>query len=207
MEILGICSRCYCRLYAKKVLVIVQANQLICLLCETIKKILGKEIKYKILPKEYVAIGASIQAGILAGRVKEEIVLLDVTPLTLSVETLGGVATTLIERNTTIPTKKSLIFSTAADNQTSVTIHITQGERPMAADNTSLGKFLLEGIPPAPRGIPQIEVTFDIDANGILNVAAKDMGAGKQDITVKSSIRLSKEQIDKMREKTERFGA
>ena len=172
---------------------------------DTIKKIFGNEIKYNILPKEYVAMGAAIQAGILAGQVKEEIVLLDVTPLTLNVETFGGVATTLIERNTTIPTKKSQIFSTAADNQTSVTIHITQGEKPMAADNTSLGRFHLDGIPPAPRGIPQIEVTFDIDANGILNVAAKDMGTGKQDIAVRSSIRLSKEQIDKMREETERF--
>ena len=172
---------------------------------DTIKKILGREIKYKILPKEYVAIGAAIQAGILAGQVKEEIVLLDVTPLTLSVETLGGVATSLIERNTTIPTKKSHIFTTAADNQTSVEIHITQGERPMAADNTSLGRFHLDGFPPAPRGVPQIEVTFDIDANGILNVTAKDKGAGKQDIAIKSAIKSSKGQIDKMREETERF--
>jgi molecular chaperone DnaK len=150
---------------------------------------------------ECVAIGPSIQAGVLAGEIKD-LVLLDVTPLSLGIETLGNVATKLIERNTTIPTKKSQIFSTAADNQTSVDIHVLQGERPMAHDNTTLGRFQLVGIPPAPRGIPQIEVTFDIDANGIMNVSAKDMGTGKeQAITITASTKLSKDEIDqKVRE-------
>jgi molecular chaperone DnaK len=166
---------------------------------ERFERILGKKTEGGVDPMQSVALGAAIQAGILGGQVKEEIVLLDVIPLTLSVETLGGVATTLIERNTTIPTKKSQIFTTAADSQTSVEIHITQGERPMALDNTSLGRFHLDGIPPAPRGIPQIEVSFDIDANGILNVTAKDLGTGKEaSIRITASTKLAKEQIDEM---------
>jgi len=145
-----------------------------------------------------VAIGAAVQAGVLSGE-KTDILLLDVTPLSLGIETLGGVSTKLIERNTTIPTRKSEIFSTASDNQTSVEVHVLQGERPMAPDNRTLGKFHLVGIPPAPRGMPQIEVTFDIDANGIVNVSAKDMGTGReQKITITSSSGLSKEEIDKM---------
>ncbi|VVB60939.1 Chaperone protein DnaK [uncultured archaeon] len=156
-------------------------------------------------PMECVATGAAIQGGVLAGEVKD-LLLLDVTPLTLGIETLGGVATPLIPRNTTIPTKKSQMFSTAADFQTAVTVHVIQGERPMAADNTSLGMFNLVGIPPAPRGVPQIEVTFDIDANGILNVTAKDHGTGKeQKITITASTKLSKEQIDKMVREAEKF--
>ncbi|MDI6811837.1 MAG: Hsp70 family protein, partial [archaeon] len=173
---------------------------------ERFEQILGKKTEGGVDPMQSVAIGAAIQAGILAGQVKEEIVLLDVTPLTLSVETLGGVATPLIERNTTIPTKKSQIFTTAADSQTSVEIHITQGERPMATDNTSLGRFHLDGIPPAPRGIPQIEVTFDIDANGILNVTAKDLGTGKEaSIRITASTKLPKEEIDKMVKEAEKY--
>lgn len=157
---------------------------------------IGKSIERGIDPMECVAMGAAIQAGVLAGEIKD-LVLLDVTPLSLGIETLGNVATKLIERNTTIPTKKSQIFSTAADSQTSVDIHVLQGERPMAHDNTTLGRFQLVGIPPAPRGIPQIEVTFDIDANGIMNVSAKDMGTGKeQAITITASTKLSKEEID-----------
>ena len=145
-----------------------------------------------------MAVGAAIQAGVLKGEVKE-VLLLDVTPLTLGIETLGGVATPLIPRNTTIPTAKSQIFSTAADNQPSVEIHVLQGERPMAADNRTLGKFMLDGILPAPRGMPQIEVTFDIDANGILNVKAHDKGTGKeQKITITASSGLSKEEIQRM---------
>jgi molecular chaperone DnaK len=140
---------------------------------EAVKNFFGKEPSKGVNPDEVVALGAAIQAGVLGGEVKD-ILLLDVTPLSLSVETLGGVATPLIERNTTIPTKKSQVFSTAADSQTQVEIHVVQGERPMAADNKSLGKFILDGIPPAPRGIPQVEVTFDIDANGIINVSAQD---------------------------------
>ncbi|HDS44793.1 MAG TPA: molecular chaperone DnaK [Methanomicrobia archaeon] len=173
---------------------------------ERFERILGKKAEGGVDPMQSVALGAAIQAGILAGQVKEEIVLLDVTPLTLSVETLGGVATALIERNTTVPTKRSQIFTTAADSQTSVEIHVTQGERPMAADNTSLGRFHLDGIPPAPRGIPQIEVTFDIDANGILNVTAKDLGTGKKaSISITASTKLPKEQIDEMVKEAEQY--
>jgi molecular chaperone DnaK len=149
-------------------------------------------------PDEVVAVGAAVQAGVLGGEVKD-VLLLDVTPLSLGIETLGGVFTRLIERNTTIPTRKSETFSTAADNQTSVEIHVLQGERPMARDNRTLGKFQLVGIPPAQRGVPQVEVTFDIDANGIVNVSAKDMGTGKeQKITITSSSGLNKDDIDKM---------
>ncbi|MBN1763075.1 MAG: molecular chaperone DnaK [Methanomicrobia archaeon] len=173
---------------------------------ERFERILGKKAEGGVDPMQSVALGAAIQAGILGGQVKEEIVLLDVTPLTLSVETLGGVATPLIERNTTIPTKRSQIFSTAADSQTSVEIHITQGERPMAVDNTSLGRFHLDGIPPAPRGIPQIEVTFDINANGILNVTAKDLGTGKEaSIRITASTKLPKDEIDQMVKEAERY--
>ncbi|MDI6642170.1 MAG: molecular chaperone DnaK, partial [Elusimicrobiota bacterium] len=157
---------------------------------------IGKPIERGIDPMECVATGAAIQGGVLAGEIKD-LVLLDVTPLSLGIETLGGVFTKLIERNTTIPAKKSQIFSTAADNQTSVDIHVLQGERPMAIDNTTLGRFQLVGIPPAPRGIPQIEVTFDIDANGIMNVSAKDMGTGKeQAITITAPNKLSDEEIE-----------
>lgn len=149
---------------------------------------------------ECVAVGAAIQAGVLSGEIEKDIVLLDVTPLTLSVETLGGVTTALIDRNTTVPTKKSRVFSTAADNQTSVEINVLQGERPMAADNKSLGRFHLDGILPAPRGIPQVEVTFDIDVNGILNVAAKDLGTGKeQSIRITGSTKLSDNEIERMK--------
>jgi molecular chaperone DnaK len=166
-----------------------------------VEDLIGKPVERGIDPMECVAMGAAIQAGVLAGEIKD-LVLLDVTPLSLGIETLGNVATKLIERNTTIPTKKSQIFSTAADSQTSVDIHVLQGERPLAHDNTTLGRFQLVGIPPAPRGIPQIEVTFDIDANGIMNVSAKDMGTGKeQAITITASTKLSKDEIDqKVRE-------
>ncbi len=158
----------------------------------------GKEPHKGVNPDEVVAVGAAVQAGVLGGEVKD-LLLLDVTPLTLGVETLGGVMTSLIQRNTTIPTRKTETFSTAADNQTSVEIHVLQGERPMAKDNRTLGKFHLVGIPPAPRGIPQIEVTFDIDANGILNVSAKDLGTGKeQKITITSSSGLSKDEVERM---------
>jgi molecular chaperone DnaK len=164
---------------------------------------LGKEPHKGVNPDEVVAVGAAVQAGVLGGEVKD-LLLLDVTPLTLGIETLGGVSTPLIPRNTTIPTRKSEVFSTAADNQTSVEIHVLQGERPMAKDNRTLGKFHLVGIPPAPRGVPQIEVTFDIDANGILNVSAKDLGTGKeQKITITSSSGLSKEEIDRMTKEAE----
>jgi len=158
----------------------------------------GKEPHKGVNPDEVVAIGAAIQGGVLAGDVKD-VLLLDVTPLSLGVETLGGVMTRLIERNTTIPTQKSEIFSTADDNQTAVDIHVLQGERPMAADNMTLGRFRLEGIPPAPRGIPQVEVTFDIDANGIINVSAKDKATGKeQKITITASTNLSDTDINRM---------
>jgi molecular chaperone DnaK len=157
---------------------------------------IGKPIERGIDPMECVAMGAAIQGGVLAGEIKD-LVLLDVTPLSLGIETLGGVSTKLIERNTTIPAKKSQVFSTAADSQTSVDIHVLQGERPMAADNATLGRFQLVGIPPAPRGLPQIEVTFDIDANGIMNVSAKDMGTGKeQAITITAPNKLSDDEID-----------
>ena len=165
---------------------------------EKIKAVLKKDADKGINPDECVAIGAAIQGGVLTGETKD-IVLLDVTPLTLSIETMGGIATNLIERNTTIPTRKSQIFTTAADNQTSVEIHVVQGERAIAKDNFTLGKFQLTGIPPAPRGIPQIEVSFDIDANGIINVSAHDMGTGnKQAITISGDKRLSDEEIEKM---------
>ncbi len=170
-----------------------------------VENFLGKKIERGVDPMECVAIGAAIEGAVLAGEIKD-IVLLDVTPLTLSVETLGGIATPIIPANTTIPTRKSQIFTTASDFQTVVTIHIVQGERPLAKDNVSLGMFNLEGIPPAPRGIPQIEVTFDIDANGILNVTAKDLGTGKQNsITITSSTKLTKEQIEKMKKEAEQF--
>lgn len=172
---------------------------------DAIRRKLGKEPSKGINPDECVAIGAAIQAAVLAGEVSD-IVLLDVTPLSLGIETLGGVFTKLIERNTTIPTKQTKIFTTAADNQTSVDIHVLQGERPMAADNVTLGRFQLTGIPPAPRGVPQIEVTFDIDANGIVNVSAKDLGTGKeQKITITSSTGLSEEDIERMVKDAERF--
>ncbi|HJX03394.1 MAG TPA: Hsp70 family protein, partial [Dehalococcoidia bacterium] len=165
---------------------------------EMVKQFFGKEPIKGVNPDEAVALGAAIQAGVLGGEMRE-VLLLDVTPLSLSIETLGSVATKLIERNTTIPTSKSQIFSTAADNQTSVEIHILQGERPMASDNRTLGRFILDGILPAPRGVPQIEVSFDIDANGILQVSAKDKGTGKeQKITITASSGLSKEEVDKM---------
>lgn len=165
---------------------------------EAIKNLIGKEPYKGVNPDEVVAMGAAVQAGVLTGDVKD-VVLLDVTPLSLGIETLGGVFTKLIERNTTIPTSKSQIFSTAADNQTSVEIHVLQGERPMAKDNKTLGRFILSDIPPAPRGIPQIEVKFDIDANGIVHVSAKDLGTGKeQHITITSSSGLSDEEIERM---------
>jgi len=170
---------------------------------ETVKKFFGKEPHKGVNPDEVVAIGAAVQAGVLAGEVTD-LLLLDVTPLTLAIETLGGVATKMIGRNTTIPTKKTETFSTAADNQTEVEVHVLQGERPMAAQNRTLGKFKLSGIPPAPRGIPQVEVTFDIDANGILNVTAKDNATGKdQKITITSSSGLSKEEVDRMAKEAE----
>ncbi len=172
---------------------------------DAVKKITGKEPFKGINPDECVAIGAAVQAGVLTGEVKD-VLLLDVTPLSLSIETLGGVATRLIERNTTIPTKKSQIFSTAADNQSAVDIHVMQGEREMAAGNITLGRFQLSGIPPAPRGIPQIEVTFDIDANGIVNVSAKDLGTGKeQRITITSSTKLSDDEIKQKIKEAEQF--
>jgi molecular chaperone DnaK len=171
---------------------------------EAVKKLFGKEPNKSVNPDEVVAIGAAIQAGVLSGEVKD-VLLLDVTPLTLSIETLGGVATPLIERNTTIPVRKSQVFSTASDNQTQVEIHVVQGERPMANDNKSLGRFILDGIPPAPRGVPQIEVTFDIDANGILNVSAMDKATGRsQHITITASSGLSEAEIERMIKEAER---
>ena len=167
---------------------------------EAVKNLFGKEPHKGINPDEVVAIGAAVQAGIFQGDIKD-VLLLDVTPLTLGIETLGGIATPIIEKNTTIPTAKSQIFSTAADNQTSVEIHVIQGERPMAVDNKTLARFILDGIPPAPRGVPQIEVTFDIDANGILNVSAKDKATGKtQSVRIEASTQLSKEEIEKLKQ-------
>jgi molecular chaperone DnaK len=174
---------------------------------QLVKELFGKEPHKGVNPDEVVAVGAAVQAGVLAGDVKD-LLLLDVTPLTLSIETLGGVATQMIPRNTTIPTKKTETFSTAADNQPSVEVHVLQGERPMARDNRTLGKFHLTGIPPAPRGLPQIEVTFDIDANGILNVTAKDLGTGKdQKITITSSSGLSKEEVERMAKEADSHAA
>jgi len=172
---------------------------------DAVKSITGKEGFKGINPDECVAMGAAIQGGVLGGEVKD-LLLLDVTPLSLGVETMGNVCTKLIERNTTIPTKKSQIFSTAADGQTSVEIHVLQGEREMARDNKTLGRFHLDGIAPAPRGVPQIEVTFDIDANGIVNVSAKDLGTGaEQKITITSSTTMSKEDIDKAVKEAEMY--
>ena len=174
---------------------------------EAVRKFFGKEPHKGVNPDEVVGIGAAIQAGVLGGEVKD-VLLLDVTPLTLAIETLGGVATPIIERNTTIPVRRSQIFSTAADGQTQVEIHVTQGERPMAADNKTLGRFILDGIPPAPRGVPQIEVTFDIDANGILNVSARDKATGReQHITITASSGLSEEEIQRMVREAEQHRA
>ncbi len=174
---------------------------------QKVKEFFGKEPNTGVNPDEVVAIGAAIQAGVLKGEVKD-VLLLDVTPLTLGIETLGGVMTPLITRNTTIPTSKSQIFSTAADSQPSVEIHVLQGERPMAADNRTLGRFILDGILPAPRGLPQIEVTFDIDANGILSVRARDKGTGKeQKITITASSGLSRAEVDKMQRDAEAHAA
>ena len=170
---------------------------------EKVKKIFGKEAMKGVNPDEVVAIGAAIQAGVLQGDVKD-VLLLDVTPLSLGIETMGSVMTKLIERNTTIPSSKSEVFSTAADNQSQVEVHVLQGERGMAADNKSLGRFVLDGIPSAPRGVPQIEVTFNIDANGILNVTAKDKGTGKeQSITIQGSGNLDKTEVEKMAKEAE----
>lgn len=174
---------------------------------EVVKNFFGKAPNASVNPDEVVAVGAAVQAGVLSGDVKD-VVLLDVTPLTLSVETLGGVSTPMITRNTTVPTSKTEIYSTAADNQTSVEINVLQGERPMATDNKSLGRFILSGIPPAPRGVPQVEVTFDIDANGILNVNAKDKASGKvSSIKITGSTGLSKDEVEKMRQEAEAHAA
>jgi molecular chaperone DnaK len=170
---------------------------------EAVRRLFNKEPHKGVNPDEVVAIGAAIQAGVLGGEVKD-ILLLDVTPLSLSVETLGGVATPMIERNTTIPTRKSQIYSTASDSQSQVEIHVVQGERPMAGDNKSLGRFILDGIPPAPRGIPQIEVTFDIDANGILKVTAQDKATSRsQHITITASSGLNDAEVERMRKEAE----
>jgi molecular chaperone DnaK len=170
---------------------------------QLVKTLFGKEGNKSVNPDEVVAVGAAIQGGVLQGEVKD-LLLLDVTPLTLSIETQGGVATPMISRNTTIPTRKTETFSTAADNQTSVEVHVLQGERPLASENRTLGKFFLTGIPPAPRGVPQIEVTFDIDANGILNVTAKDIATGKdQKITITSSSGLTKQEVERMAKEAE----
>ncbi len=174
---------------------------------ESVKEWFGKELNRGVNPDEVVAVGASIQGGVLKGEVKD-VLLLDVTPLTLGIETMGGIATPLIERNTTIPSKKSEVFSTAADNQPAVNIHVIQGERKMAGDNKSIGRFDLDGIPPAPRGVPQIEVTFDIDANGILKVSAKDLGTGKaQHITITASSGLSDADVEQMVKDAEKHAA
>ncbi|MEI6221631.1 MAG: molecular chaperone DnaK [bacterium] len=175
------------------------------LILKKVEEFFGKKPNQSVNPDEVVAIGAAIQGGVLMGDVKD-VLLLDVTPLTLGLETMGGVRTPLIQRNTTIPTSKSQVFSTAADNQPSVEINVLQGEREMASDNKSLGRFILDGIPPAPRGVPQVEVTFDIDANGILNVSAKDKGTGKeQKITIQASTNLSKEEVENMAKEAEKF--
>jgi molecular chaperone DnaK len=171
---------------------------------EEVKNFFGKEPNRSVNPDEVVAVGAAVQAGVLTGETKD-VVLLDVTPLTLSIETAGGIATPMIDRNTTVPTSRSQVFSTYSDNQTQVEIHVMQGERPMARDNKSLGTFTLDGIPPAPRGVPQIEVTFDLDANGILTVKAKDKATGKeQSIKITGSTGLTKEEIEKMKEEAEK---
>ncbi len=185
--------------------ILVGGSTRIPLVQKRVKDVLGKDPFKGINPDEVVALGAAIQAGVLSGEVKD-VVLLDVTPLSLGIETLGGVFTKLIERNTTIPTKKSQIFSTAGDNQTQVEIHVLQGERAMAADNKTLGRFILDGIPPAPRGVPQIEVTFDIDANGIVNVSAQDKATGKeQKITIEASSGLTEEEIEQMAQEADAY--
>jgi molecular chaperone DnaK len=174
---------------------------------EVVTKFFGKEPNKSVNPDEVVAVGAAIQGGVLGGEVKD-VLLLDVTPLTLGLETLGSVSTPLISKNSTIPTSKSQVFSTAADNQTQVEINVLQGERPMAADNKSLGRFVLDGIPPAPRGVPQVEVTFDIDANGILNVKASDKATGKeQSIKITGSTGLTKEEVERMTKEAEEHAA
>ena len=174
---------------------------------EEVKNLFGKEPNRTINPDEVVALGAAVQGGVLKGEVRD-ILLLDVIPLSLGIETLGGVATKLVERNTTIPSSKSQVFSTAADNQTSVDIHIVQGERPMASDNKSLGRFVLDGIPPAPRGMPQVEVTFDVDVNGILNVSAKEKTSGKvQSIRIEAASGLSEEDIKRMQQEAETYAS